>query len=172
MNPRFALLPLLFAGFACASSSTIQPADRSKSGFDGAVYPGELHVVAEDKTGAQRYRVFEQGASGFVSVQSVRDDVEQRANSFCEKDGVVAKTLTEQTSKPPHILGNFPRVELVFICVPKPNLAAPSSFQDETFIKLSNLKKLVDQGVITKEEFEAQKAKILGETPKPVAPPN
>jgi hypothetical protein len=171
MNRRVALLPFLLAGFACATSSTIQPADRSKSGFEGAVYPGELHVVAEDKTGAQRYRVFEQGATGFVSVQSVRDDVEQRASSFCEKDGAVAKTLTEQTSKPPHILGNFPRVEVVFVCVPKPNLAAPSSFQDETYIKLSNLKKLLDQSVITKEEFEAQKARILGESVKTATPP-
>jgi hypothetical protein len=56
--------------------------------------------------------------------------------------------------------------------MPKTNLAAPASFQDETFIKLSNLKKLLDQGVITKEEFEAQKAKILGESPKSTTPPN
>jgi len=162
----------LLVGLACASSSTIQPADHSKSGFEGAVYPGELHVVAEDNTSEQRYRVFEQGASGFVSVQSVRDDVEQRADAFCARDGKVAKTMTEQTSKPPHILGNFPRVELVFICVPKPSPGAPSTFQDDTYIKLSNLKKLLDQGVITKEEFEAQKAKILSEGQKAPARPN
>ena len=168
MKQRFVLLSLVIGGLGCASTSTIQLANRSKSGFEGAAYPGELHVVAEDKTGSQQYRVFEQGGTGFVSVSTVRDEVEERANAFCAKEGSVAKTLTEQTSKPPHILGNFPRVELVFICVPKSNLAAaPAAYQDETFIKLSNLKKLLDDGVITKEEFEKQKTKILGESPKP-----
>lgn len=85
MRRRFVLLSLVFACLGCASSSTIQPANHSKSSFEGAVYPGELHVVAEDKTGSQQYRVFEQAATGFVSVQSVREDVEERANSFAAK---------------------------------------------------------------------------------------
>ena len=68
------------------------------------------------------------------------------------------KKLQERTSVPPHILGNFPRAELVFVCLPKPN---KTSFEDETYIKLTNLKKLLDNGTITKDEFERQKAKIL-----------
>lgn len=57
--------------------------------------------------------------------------------------------------------------------MPKSNVAAsPAAFQDETFIKLSNLKKLLDDGAITKEEFEKQKAKILGESPAAAKPPN
>jgi hypothetical protein len=148
---------------ACASSSTIQPADKSRSAFEGAVYKGEEKVVAEDKSGAERYRVFEQGATGFVSVQSVRETAEERANQFCEKQGKWAKTLTEHTSTPPHILGNFPRVELVFVCADKALSTAPSNFEDQRYIKLTNLKKLLDSGVITKEEFEREKAKILAE---------
>ena len=74
-----------------------------------------------------------------------------------------AQTLTEHTSTPPHILGNFPRVELVFICSEK-NFARQSDlpiFTDERYIKLSNFKKLLDSGAITQQEFEAEKAKIL-----------
>lgn len=157
-------LVLLAITLGCGTSSTIQPAARSKSGFDGAVFPGQLHVVAEDNSGSEQYRVFEKGATGFVTLQAVREGAEERAVAFCERQGLGAKTLTEHTSKPPHVLGNFPRVELVFICVPKNNLAAPSStFQDETYIRLTNLKKLLDDHVITQEEFENEKMKILKE---------
>ncbi len=164
MALKAVLVSLTMVAVGCASSSTIQPANASRSHFEGAVYGGELNVVAEDKSGSEQYRVFEQGATGFVSLQSVRETAEQRANEFCARQGGVPKTLTEHTSKPPHILGNFPRVELVFICTPKPNLAAaPATFQDLTYVKLANLKKLLDEGVITKEEFEKQKAKILSQ---------
>jgi hypothetical protein len=72
--------------------------------------------------------------------------------------GKSLKKLQERTSVPPHILGNFPRAELLFVCLPKPNTTA---FEDQTYTKLSNLKKLLDNGTITKDEFEQQKYKIL-----------
>lgn len=168
MTVRCFIAGLTIVALGCGTSSTIQPANRSKSGFEGATYPGELHVIAEDNSGSERYRVFEKGATGFVSLEAVREGAEQRADAFCERQGLATKVLTEHTSKPPHILGNFPRVELVFTCVASSNLAAsPSSsgFQDETFIRLSNLKKLLDDGVITQEEFEREKAKILKDQP-------
>lgn len=157
------VLLIVFALVGCASSSTIQPVNKSRSAFEGAAYKGQEKVVAEDTSGAERYRVFEQGATGFVSVQAVRETAEQRANSFCEKQGRWAKTLTEHTSQPPHILGNFPRVELVFVCAEKlsPGQPEPASFTDERYIKLTNLKKLLDSGVITQQEFDQEKAKIL-----------
>ena len=71
--------------------------------------------------------------------------------------------LGDQTSKPPYILGNFPRIEIVFACVDKPNAARGHSGADEQYAKLSNLKKLLDQGAITKSEFEKEKAKILSQ---------
>lgn len=172
MSHRCLIAALTIAAFGCGSSSTIQPVNRSESGFEGAAFPGELHVIAEDNSGNERYRVFEKGATGFVSLEAVREGAEQRADAFCERQGLATKILTEHTSKPPHILGNFPRVELVFTCVAKPNLpASPSTFQDETFIRLSNLKKLLDDRVITQEEFEREKAKILKEQPAN-KPPN
>jgi hypothetical protein len=172
MARRCLIVVLTIAALGCGTSSTIQPVSRSKSGFEGAAFPGELHVVAEDNSRNERYRVFEKAATGFVSLEAVREGAEQRADAFCERQGLATKVLTEHTSKPPHILGNFPRVELVFMCVAKASLAAsPSGFQDETFIRLSNLKKLLDERVITQEEFDREKAKILNEQPTN-KPPN
>lgn len=73
------------------------------------------------------------------------------------------KTLQETTSKPPHILGNFPRIEIVFACFDKSSAAAALADEDHKFTKLINLKKLLDGGVLSLEEFEREKAKILSQ---------
>jgi hypothetical protein len=147
----------------CASSSTIQRVSESKSQFDGAVYGGETNIASEDTSGGEQYRVFHQGATGFVSVQSIRVSAEKRAAEFCERKNKVVKTLRERTSKPPHILGNYPRIEIIFTCVDKPILTVPTVYEDARFIKLNNLKKLLDDGVITKQEFDTEKAKVLSQ---------
>ena len=109
------LVPALLLG--CSSAPPVQKAADTKSYFDGAVYPGETYKLAEDDTGTEQYRVFSHGSSGFVSVASVQSNAEGRAKDFCGKDGKYIKVLQQQTSTPPHVLGNFPRVELVFICI-------------------------------------------------------
>ena len=145
----------------CASSSPIQPASTSRSGFEGAVYGGETVKISANTDGGEEYRIFHQGASSFVSVQIVREDVEARGKEFCDRKGKIMKSLQETTSKPPHILGNFPRVEIVFECIEKPSLVAPADVGDTKYTKLGNIKKLLDNGVLTQAEFEIEKAKIL-----------
>jgi hypothetical protein len=71
--------------------------------------------------------------------------------------------LSETTAVPPYILGNYPRVEIVFDCVEHPASLAPSTGDDPKYSKLVNLKKLLDSGVITQEEFNREKAKILAQ---------
>jgi hypothetical protein len=161
MKTLFALLILtsIFIG-GCAKDSAVMRAKDSKSFFDGAVYGGETTVIAEDTTGSEQYRVFQQAATGFISLQTVREEVEQKAFRYCENMGKSLKLLQERTSVPPHILGNFPRAELIFVCLPKPNA---STFEDQLYVKLSNQKKLLDDGTITKEEFDQQKNKILNQ---------
>lgn len=142
----------------CAENSAILRAKDSKSFFDDAVFKGETTELGKDTTGSEQYRVYQQAATGFISVETCREEVEQKAYRHCENMGKSLKKLEERTSVPPHILGNFPRAELLFVCLPKPNT---SSFEDQTFIQLTNLKKLLDNGTITKDEFELQKTKIL-----------
>ena len=157
----YALLALTLGG--CATSSTIQPAASSKSQFDGAVYAGETAVISADGSVGEEYRVFQQGATGFVSVGSVRDDAEQRMKDFCDRKSKAAKPLRERTSVPPHILGNYPRIEIIFACVDHPATAVQGVVQDPKFVKLTNLKKLLDDRVITQQEFDAEKAKVLAQ---------
>jgi len=144
----------------CAENSAILKAKDSKSFFDGAVFSGESKILGEDTTGSEQYRVFQQAATGFISVETCREEVEQKAYRYCENKGMSLKLLQERTSVPPHILGNFPRAELVFVCLPKSNTP---SFEDQLYIKLTNLKKLLDNGTITKEEFDQQKQTILNQ---------
>jgi hypothetical protein len=147
----------------CAVTAPIQPANSSKSAFADAVYKGESVTTGSPTPGAEPYRVFIQGATGFVSIQSVRDDAEQRAKEFCDRKGKTMESLSETTAKPPYILGNFPRVEIVFDCVEKPGSAMATAGDDAKYTKLTNLKKLLDSGVITQEEFDREKTKVLSQ---------
>lgn len=108
--------------------------------------------------------MFIQGATGFVSMSAVRDDAEQRAAAFCKAKGDRRwDAIEETTANPPYILGNFPRIEIVFQCLtPGQEIDSASvSVPDPKYIKLVNLKRLLDTGVITPAEFESEKAKIL-----------
>ena len=147
----------------CASSPTIQPVGTSRSHFDGALFPGETTVISAEQTGAAQFRVFQEGSTGFDSMQSVREVAEQRMREFCDAKSMVANPLSERVSTPPFIPGNFPRIEIVFSCVNRQPASGGAVVQDPKYVRLINLKRLLDDGVITQKEFEAEKAKILAQ---------
>jgi hypothetical protein len=128
------------------------------------VYSGETVQLDQPTPGATQYRVFEQGATGFVSVASVRQTVEDIATKHCARKGQVVHPIQETASKPPHILGNFPRVEWVFECVDSPASAAKQSAslpQADKVTQLERLKKLLDSGALTQSEYDKEKSKLL-----------
>lgn len=128
MRLSLILAALVLLGLqGCSSAPPVQKASSTKSYFDGAVYPGETFRLAEDNSGAEQYRVFSHGSSGFVSVASVQSNAEGRAKDFCGKEGKSIKVLQQQTSTPPHVLGNFPRVELIFICIDRKSVSEQPS---------------------------------------------
>lgn len=145
---------------ACASAPPVQPAASSQSQFKGAVYSGETLTLDKATLGEESYRLFRQGGSGFVSLQSVRSGVEEEATSYCDRKGKTMHGLVETDAKPPYILGNFPRIELIFECARRPT--APEGTTSK-YDKLEALKKLLDSGALTQSEFDAEKAKILAE---------
>ena len=68
--------------------------------------------------------------------------------------------VSETASTPPHILGNFPRIELIFQCVD--TSTNPSTVSEgNKYDKIAALKKLLDSGALTQQEFDAEKAKVL-----------
>lgn len=170
MNPtRHVILHLMLALAVtaifltgCASTSSIQPVNSSNSHFDGAVYKGES-VTISSNPGVEEFRIFHQAATGLPSVENIRVSVEKRATDFCDRIGKGMKPFRETTSKPPHILGNFPRVELIFGCVDKASSVTSSTADDVKYRKIANLKSLFDSGALTKEEFEREKARILSQ---------
>ena len=148
---------------ACGQTSAIQATNKSRSHFADAAFKGETVQLSQPIKGNEQFRLFQQGATGYVSLQSVRDDVELRAVQFCDRKGQSMNALQETTSTPPHILGNFPRAELVFECTAKTATAATPQAQDVKFTKLSNLKKLLDSGALTQAEFDQEKNKVLNQ---------
>jgi len=145
---------------SCTDSPAIQPASSSKSKFELSAYHGETVTVRSTPPDVEEYRVFQEGSTGFVSIQSVRSDAEQRATAFCDGTGKTMLSLRETTATPPYILGNFPRVEIIFGCVDKVS-AGGAAPDDPKYAKLVNLRKLLEAKIITQQEFDAEKAKIL-----------
>ena len=158
-----ALVGALVFLYGCSATPSIQSVNSSRSAFEGAVYDGVEATISSGTPGAEQYRVFNQAATGFVSITAVREDAESRANAFCERKGKVMNPIRETTAKPPFILGNIPRIEIVFECADKPVASASPAASDPKYAKLVELKRLLDTGVITQEEFDREKAKILSQ---------
>ncbi len=148
--------------FGCASNPPVQPAASSKSQFDNAVYGGEIAQLEKPSPGAEVFRAFYQGGSGFVSVSGVRGAVEEMAAKHCARRGQTVRPLQEVTSKPPHVLGNFPRVEWLFECTGSAHSTIATSPAVDKLGQLERLKKLLDSGALTQQEYDREKAKILG----------
>jgi len=159
--PKVPLLMGLIVLSACAAVPPIQPASSSRSQFEGAVYKGETDTIGSGTPGVEKFRVFSKGGTGFVSLASVREDAEQRSTAFCERKGKVYNPLSETRSTPPYILGNFPRIEIIFECGDKPTPVGVSAAEDPRYRKLTDLKKLLDNGTLTQREFDSEKAKVL-----------
>jgi len=70
--------------------------------------------------------------------------------------------LGERISEPPYIMGNFPRIEVVFALIDKKAAAAPSNERDK-YSDLTRLKQLLDDGTLTQDEYDREKAVILNQ---------
>jgi uncharacterized protein YceK len=89
-----------------------------KSGFDGAVYAGQTTQINQPQT-TSTLRVFSQSSTGLIPVAAALNDAETRATRHCDQQGKKYRVISETVSTPPHILGNWPRAEIVFECVDK-----------------------------------------------------
>ena len=97
----------------------------------------------------------------FVSVSSVREAVEDMGTKHCARSGKVPRPLQETNSKPPYVLGNFPRVEWLFECSAPLQAKAATPSGTDRLDQIERLKKLLDSGALSQQEFEREKAKIL-----------
>ena len=162
----FRLVPLVLVSLvlvSCARSSSIQDAASSESQFDKAViYDGERKQIQPPLPGVGTHRIFHQGATGFTPVSAVRRSAMERVVEFCGYKGQEPYLVEETTSKPPHILGNWPRIEIVFSCVTVASNTGSVAKPDK-YDELRKLKGLLDDGVISQEEYDQEKQKILAQ---------
>jgi hypothetical protein len=153
--PGLAGIALFVCG--CATSSPIQEYGDSQSSFKN---PPEL--ISHDYPESSIYRIYHRAATGFVSIQSIRQAAELRASSFASQQGMDFVVLGERISEPPYIMGNFPRIEVVFALIDKKAAAPPSNERDK-YSDLTRLKQLLDDGALTQDEYDREKAVILNQ---------
>lgn len=67
--------------------------------------------------GNDRFIISKQAATGFPGVGSIRTEALQEASAECQKSGKAVEIESQEESKPPYLLGNYPRVEITFRCV-------------------------------------------------------
>lgn len=163
MFTNILLLTLFLAG--CSSMSPIEKENESRSHFEGAVYEGHDFYIAANDIEGERYRIFHQASTGFSGTGGIRRSATQRASQFCREKGRNKKMLTvsEHTAAPPYILGNFPRIEIIFVCVDEPSIQDSANSTVGKYDRIVKIKDLYDSGALTKEEFESEKKKILSE---------
>lgn len=140
----------------CAKDSGVLLTKDSESLFASTICHSETSKLSEEQTSGESYRIYQQAATGFVPLSAVREDIEKQAISFCNNNNKKVKQLAITNS--PMGLGCPAKAELIFTCT-ESNEA--EGIEDKLYIRLSNLKKLLESGALTKEEFEQQKAKLL-----------
>ena len=103
---------ILLAG--CATSSQISRFSESRSYFKT-----QPRLITNSYPEKDIYTLYERGATGFVPIQTLRSSLERRAEMFAERQNKSIIVLGERMSEPPYILGNFPRIQIVFALIEK-----------------------------------------------------
>jgi hypothetical protein len=67
--------------------------------------------------GADRFMVSRQAATGFSGLGTLKADALREAEQYCAKNSEAVYVLNTRESKPPYVLGNFPRAEVEFMCL-------------------------------------------------------
>lgn len=153
------LLPTM--ALACAMASPIKPAATSESPF-WFFWWGEPEMLVSEIPEGEQFRISHRGSTGFSTIGSLRKSAQGRAIEFCDRKGRTMTAISEQTSSHPHILGNFPRVEMIFVCTEPEVTETPAPADEDPYERLIRLKELLDAGVIDREEFDREKREVLG----------
>jgi hypothetical protein len=145
---------------SCALASPIAPAATSKSPF-WFIGWGDREMLVSKVPDGEQFRISHRGSTGFTPVSALRRSAQVRATEFCEGKGRAMTPISEQTSSHPHILGNFPRIEIIFVCTEKPLTANAVPAAEDPYKRLIRLKELLDAGAISQEEFDQEKREVL-----------
>ena len=126
-----------------------------------AAWAGSSGVMPD---GPDAYLVMHTGKTGFVSSGSLQRKAYEEATKFCSDRSLVMETIS-MDSKRSRPLGGFPEATLRFKCMSADGstgsaVAAPAA---DKYTQLEQLKRVLDSGALTQEEFDREKAKVLGQ---------
>lgn len=93
------------------------------------------------KIGPDTYMITNQAATGFSGLSTLKAEAFKEGGEFCAKQNKTLRVISTHHSRPPYVLGNFPYVEIQFMCLSKtdaeltrPKLAPVA----DTVIKIEN----------------------------------
>ncbi len=131
--------------------------------------------------GEDTYVVSRQAATGFSGSGTLKADAFAEAREFCEKQNKKLQVVNTTEAQPPFIFGNFPKAEVQFMCLVNsdPELSRPKLRKDagvsleikkditphkkDIYTELKKLKELLDEKIITQQEFNSEKKKLLSQ---------
>ncbi len=151
----------------CAQTSRVINAETTESFFESAsVYKGKVTYTSDIEFSNEKYRLFKQGSTGYVPLEAVKNSVKREAEEYCRTKKIGNQriiVLEERESTPPHVLGNWPRFELVFGCLPQSQepVAIKEQNNSSKYDDLLKLKKVYEAGAINESEYNTEKKKIL-----------
>ncbi len=165
--PAVMILSFAVTGCSQMSSSASQSANNT-SHLNQLEENKDFHPknVGENE---KRYKVRE-SISTFGSRSDSEKIMMQRANSFCNKSNKKMIPVSEHITNPPFMINHYPNVTLTFVCqsnkskqINKKVVKKVKSSTDITnkYNDLIMLKKLLDNKILTQEEFNVEKKKIL-----------
>jgi hypothetical protein len=67
--------------------------------------------------GQDTYMVAKQAATGFSGLGNLKAEAFREANLYCQGLNKSVQVVNTTESKPPYVLGNFPRAEVQFMCL-------------------------------------------------------
>ena len=96
-------------------AATLCQLGRTNTFFSAADKPA-LPLSFGLEAGSGAYFIEKQQATGAPGLGNLRAEVYNEANAFCRQSYADMKVLSFSETKPPYILGNYPRVSLSFSC--------------------------------------------------------
>ena len=67
--------------------------------------------------GKDTYMIAKQQATGFPGLGNMKAEIITEGNSYCQGQSKEFQIVSTNETKPPYILGNYPRSEITFMCI-------------------------------------------------------
>lgn len=104
------LICITILAVSCRPAASIQRYSETVSSFNN-ISRVQIYGAYPER---DIYVIYARGKSGFTSIDGLRSSLQNQIGKFASKQKRRFVFLNEQTSKPPYIFGNYPRIEIVF----------------------------------------------------------